>query len=47
MKLESNMFRKMFEEIMSPNFPNFMRYTKLSIQYSQCKPRVNTKKGHT
>ena len=35
MKLESNIFIKMFEEIMSPNFPNFMKYIKLYIQYSQ------------
>lgn len=28
-KLESNIFIKMFEEIMSPNFPNFMKYIKL------------------
>ena len=47
MELESKMFRKIFEEIMSPNFPSFMKYTKLSIQYSQCKSRINTKKSHT
>lgn len=46
MKLKSNMFRKMFEGIMSSNFPNFMNYTKLLIQDSRCKPRINTKKGH-